>query len=201
MKNTRPSDLTLINNIKNNINANRSLLEIIQRHSGIYLNMIDAFAARTSQYINHSELLDEKDYYIYKSVLKYDPSKGAKFSTHLGNETRWMCLNLYNKNKKNTEKLYLKTKLVPDCSHSLQSAIEKERKEFSQEILDKVMKIVDNQNDARIKKIFAMRYIEGKGNKVMPWKSISQSVGLSIQGCINAHNVTIKAIKEKINKE
>ena len=105
MKQGLQSDLNLINNIKSGKDVNRALLELIQRHSGIYVNMIEAFAAKTSNYINYTELIEEKDYYIYKSVLKFNPRKGAKFSTHLGNETRWMCLNLYNKNKKNNENL------------------------------------------------------------------------------------------------
>ena len=105
MKTRSKSDLILINNIKKGKDIDKSLMELISRHSGIYVNMIEAFAAKTSNYINYNELIEEKDYHIYKSVLKFDCKRGTKFSTHLGNETRWMCLNLYNKNKKNNENM------------------------------------------------------------------------------------------------
>jgi hypothetical protein len=199
MKQGLQSDLNLINNIKSGKDVNRALLELIQRHSGIYVNMIEAFAAKTSNYINYTELIEEKDYYIYKSVLKFNPRKGAKFSTHLGNETRWMCLNLYNKNKKNNENLANAIKNQDPILNPL-DAREEQKKRESQEILDKVMKIVDTVPDKRIKEIFLLRYIEGKGNKVMPWKAISKTVGLSIQGCINAHNSMLKNIKEIIKE-
>ena len=199
MKQGLQSDLNLINNIKSGKDVNRALLELIQRHSGIYVNMIEAFAAKTSNYINYTELIEEKDYYIYKSVLKFNPRKGAKFSTHLGNETRWMCLNLYNKNKKNNENLANAIKNQDPILNPL-DAREEQKKRESQEILDKVMKIVDTVPDKRIKEIFLLRYVEGKGNKVMPWKAISKTVGLSIQGCINAHNSMLKNIKEIIKE-
>jgi hypothetical protein len=199
MKQGLQSDLNLINNIKSGKDVNRALLELIQRHSGIYVNMIEAFAAKTSNYINYTELIEEKDYYIYKSVLKFNPRKGAKFSTHLGNETRWMCLNLYNKNKKNNENLANAIKNQDPILNPLDAREERKKRE-SQEILDKVMKIVDTVPDKRIKEIFLLRYVEGKGNKVMPWKAISKTVGLSIQGCINAHNSMLKNIKEIIKE-
>ena len=199
MKQGLQSDLNLINNIKSGKDVNRALLELIQRHSGIYVNMIEAFAAKTSNYINYTELIEEKDYYIYKSVLKFNPRKGAKFSTHLGNETRWMCLNLYNKNKKNNENLANAIKNQDPILNPLDTREEQKKRE-SQEILDKVMKIVDTVPDKRIKEIFLLRYVEGKGNKVMPWKAISKTVGLSIQGCINAHNSMLKNIKEIIKE-
>ena len=84
--------------------------------------------------------------------------------------------------------------------NSYDAKTEQKRQELK-EILDKVMKIVDTVPDDRIKTIFKLRYVEGKGNKVMPWKLISKSVGLSIQGCINAHNSMLKNIKEMIKEQ
>ena len=56
--------------------------------------------------VRKSDLIEDKNFYIYQAVLKYDPNRGTKFSTYLGNETKWMCLNLYNKNKKNPQVPY-----------------------------------------------------------------------------------------------
>ena len=92
-------DTDLINNIKNDVDANDSLQELVSRHSGIFLSMIHNYVPNSNSVINKSDLIQDKNYYIYKAALKFDETRLAKFSTFLGNETKWMCLNLYNKYK------------------------------------------------------------------------------------------------------
>ena len=73
--------------------------------------MIHNYVPSNTIFTNKDELISDKEYNIYQAALKFDSSRGAKFSTYLGNETKWMCLNIYNKNKKHpeiaTEELYL----------------------------------------------------------------------------------------------
>jgi hypothetical protein len=92
------SDLSLINKIKNDHDS-ESLKELINRHSGIYLDMVNKTVSDTCSFINKSEILLDKDYSIYAAALKYRDDKNTKFPTYLANETRWKCLNIYNKNK------------------------------------------------------------------------------------------------------
>jgi len=63
------------------------------------------------------------------------------------------------------------------------------------------MQLIRSYPDKRVEKIFKMRYIIGKKNKVMPWKNIGQKMNLSIQGCINIHNSVIKSIKQTLDEE
>jgi|TARA_Y100000593_G_scaffold90079_1_gene175623 DNA-directed RNA polymerase sigma subunit (sigma70/sigma32) len=158
--------------------------------------MINAYVPTNTIYTNKDELIHDKEYNIYQAALKYDPTRGAKFSTYLGNETKWMCLNIYNKNKRHpeiaTEEILL----------DLNQDFSKNEHEVSikKELFSKIMELIKDYPDERIARIFNMRYIEGSKNKVMPWKQVSQHIDMSIQGCINIHDSTINKLKIKLKE-
>lgn len=158
--------------------------------------MINSYVPSNNIFTNKTELIEEKEYNIYQAALKYDPSRKTKFSTYLGNETKWLCLNIYNKNRKHpeiaTEELFLdlQNHQSPD-SH---------KESIDNELFSKVMDLITEYPDTRISQIFNMRYIEGNKNKVMPWKQVSQKIDMSIQGCINIHNSTINKLKLKLKE-
>ena len=58
---------------------------------------------QNSYFADREELINDAKYYIYKAAIEFDSNKKSKFSTFLGNQTRWMCLNLYNKSKRRPE--------------------------------------------------------------------------------------------------
>ena len=92
-------DICLIERIKNERDSD-SLQMLIDRHSGIYLDTVNKIISNTCGFVDKGEIINDKDYSIYSAALKYEPSRNTKFSTYLANETRWRCLNIYNKNKK-----------------------------------------------------------------------------------------------------
>ena len=143
------------------------------------------------------ELICEKSYHIYHCALKYKPSRGAKFSTFIGNETKWMCLNIYNKHKKRPT--ISVEEIVHDLSQEFSDSV-LDKKNLDKEVFSYIIKIVKDYSDPRIYKIFKKRYIEGHKNKVMPWKKVSKDLGMSIQGCINIHDSTINKIKNKLKE-
>lgn len=194
------TDSELIFGVKNTNDSGDCLMELVCRHSGIFMTMVhnylpNSFSSGPSY---RDELIDDKNYYIYQAAIKYDECRNTKFSTYLGNETRWMCLNLYNKNKNKTMKevgldcLEVKHILSNDDNKSLT---------LNKEMLDKILNMADNSKDSRISKIFKLRYIDPEGNKVTSWKNIGSELNLSIQGCINIHNKAIKKIKKQLEKE
>jgi DNA-directed RNA polymerase specialized sigma subunit len=191
-------DKTLINEIQEGINVDCNLQEIINRHSGIYLDMVNAFSSKDNPYINQDELISDKDYKIYQAILKYDETNGAKFSTYLGNETKWMCLNLYNKNKRRPvfHNDYLEN--MPEEEHQSIDFISESIKE---DLFNKVLSIIETHPDNRVEEIFKMRYITCSFNKVTPWKNIGNKLNLSIQGCINIHNSALKDIRKELKEE
>ena len=194
------SDTDLIYKLRNNDEPSQCLLELVERHSGIYITMVNNYTPSTNNVSSSykDELISDKNYYIYQAALKYDESKKTKFSTYLGNETRWMCLNLYNKEKNKSMKEVNRDSEQVD---NLASPCDMKNDIHKQEMFSKIEDIIDSDPDSRISKIFKMRYIDAKGNKLTPWKNISSSLSLSIQGCINVHNKAIKKLKKEFHKE
>ena len=197
MKYSNLSDNELVKNIQNSVDSEDSLKELVCRHSGIYLDMVHGYSSKNNP-SSMDEMIKEKEYEIYVSALNYNPNKGAKFSTYLGNQTKWKCLNKYNKSKR--EGLTPLEEQALDFFHS-KLAPTQEGFSSRQEIFLKIMDYANSYPDARVGRIFHLRYVEGKNNNVMPWKNISRELGMSIQGCINIHNSIIKKIQKKFNKE
>ena len=188
-------DLELISIVKNcEKNASAAMTEIINRHSGIFIEMINHFVPCNSPYCDRREMIEEKDYYIYKALLKYDETKGTKFSTHLGNEAKWLCLNSYNKAKSKS------TFNASDQDFDKEEVVEPFKEKLSQETFKSILEAINEFSDRRVQTIFKMRYIDGEGNKVTPWRKISEQLNMSIQGCINIHNTAIKKIQQKVSK-
>jgi len=191
------TDIDLIQEIKEEEEKADSLTALIQRHSGIYVDIVNRYIREDFGIVRKNDILQEKDFNIYRCALKFNPDKNTKFSTFLGNETKWMCLNLYNRNKKEKFNQEISDMLTPFDGHDLSFI----KNRIDCEIKNEVNKIIEGMPDERIRKIFEMRYLVGQKNTVMPWKQICKEVDLSIQGCINVHDRGIKYIKEKLNKE
>ena len=188
------SDLDLINNIKKKKKVDESLQQLIDRHSGIYLDIVNSFMKSCNNDSLKDEIMSDKEYAIYNSALKYDDQRGTKFSTFLGNEAKWICLNASNKNKK-----YLELNDNTYNFEEIKDACNKPVVDFQEQILKEFSDQVKNHPDKRIQKIFSMRYSGNK--KLVPWRKISKTMNLSIQGCINIHNAALKSISKNIRSK
>lgn len=184
------TDLSLINKIKD-YNDSESLKQLIDRHSGIYLDIVNKTVSDSCDFVNKSEILKDKDYSIYSAALKYKSDKNTKFPTYLANETRWKCLNLYNKNKKMIEEPLNDDLKEKASSEDFLFEIQ------TNEIIKKVLEMAAKNPDSRVKKIIDMRYCFGY-NKVYSWREISNELNMSIQGCIDIHNKFINKAKNEI---
>ena len=189
-----PTDLELVNNIKTHCNVRYSLEELVNRHSGIYFEVINRMVPVSSTYCNRQELFEDRNFNIYTAALKYDETMGAKFSTFLGNETKWVCLNAYNQARKKP----LVTKAPEDLDIL---GKDYETKILNDILLKEIYSLVAKHPDRRVAKIFHLRYKEGERNRVLAWKHIAPQVDLSIQGCILVHDTAINDLKRKLNIE
>jgi len=186
-------DQQLVENIKKDKKTEDCLQELIGRHTGIYLDIVNKYT-QNGNTTNKLDLIDEKDYNIYQAALKYKSDKGTKFPTFLGNETKWICLNKYNKQKKEPQ-LSIEDIKETEIVNSRFSAKSDNIKKEDLEVFSEAIKFSKNHKDKRVEKIFEMRYITGEKNKVMPWKKISEELNMSIQGCINIHNSAVEKFK------
>lgn len=190
------NDEELTRSIQQNENAEQCLSVLIDRHSGLCIDMINGYVSKSKNETLRLELIREKDYQIYNTALKFDPNRGSKFSTYLGNEIKWKCLNIYNTNKRR-KTVQVEEELINYFSYGCPTQDDQD----SSEIFNHIIAQANDHPDKRIAKIFTLRYIEGKKNNVMPWKNISEDLEMSIQGCINLHNSALAQFKNKIRKE
>ncbi len=198
------SDLSLIEDIQKNQNRDAALNELIQRHSGIYFSIVNKFfpesrMASAKLNIDRDLVFDSKDYVIYTSALSFDKDRGAKFSTHVGNQARYFCLSQINKAKT----------LVPFEPSEFENIFSDEaavHEKIDESISTKVISIIKDMSDERVYEIFKLRYLDSKGERVTPWSQIYKRIPhaktkkrhLTIQGCINLHNKALKEIRKKI---
>jgi RNA polymerase sigma factor (sigma-70 family) len=189
------SDTDLIENIKCS-NCNDSMKELEDRHSGICYTMIKKYYNTMSSIgIDPNEIAKEKDYVIYKSALNFNPTKNIKFSTWVGNQMRFHCLNCMNKNNN----------LISMESDAIKNVIEKKQSEHNDHIfLNKeksefIFNLLKQLKDKRIEKIFKLRYFSERKN--MSWSKIGKKLNISTQTVINIHNKTISFLKNKLESE
>ena len=177
-------------------NDEGALEELISRHSGIYVDMLKRFGMNCLTHNQVSDIMNDKDYVIYKAALEYDETK-AKFSTHLANKTKYMCLTQKTKNKNNKissnfDDVQFSQK---DNSHTPYEEC-KINDSFS-----RILNLINKHKDKRLKTIFHERYFCGRRGKLKPWKEVARKLNLSAQGCINIHNKAVKEISLKIDNE
>jgi DNA-directed RNA polymerase specialized sigma subunit len=185
------SDISLIEKIRIQ-NDEKSLIELIDRHSGIYTTMVGRFASGKTSVLDKDSIMEDKNFTIYSSALKFDSSRETKFSTYLANEIKWKCLNAINKIKKRKESSIEDKEnfIEPSCDDFIGNINQEETLQLFRSLLEK-------ETDERVKKIIDMRY-DSDNNKLIPWKAISSKMNLSIQGCINIHNKFINKHKKEL---
>ena len=190
------SDLSLINKIKTENNSD-SLSELIERHSGVYQYVVDKFSKSPNAIIDRDFFLEDKQFVIYESALQYDPSKNTKFSTFLANKTRWKCLNAISKDKKYKP---VSLEVLKDIKNDQNCLDNPSNFALAAEAIDIFNKMLDNEEDERIKKIIDIRY-NTSNNKLTPWRKAAEELGLSIQWVITIHNRFINKVKKQIQKD
>ena len=185
-------DITLVKNVQEK-NDELALKTLIERHSALCNSLYKKYSPpMMASGIHVQDIINEKDYIVYKSAMSFDPCKKSKFSTWLYNQVRYQCLNCMNENSHyltlDNDKLnYLIEKTAP---------VNKEYKNINEYIHN----IIESCSDERIKKIFKMRYCN-ESAKRMSWNKIAKKLKISTQTAINIHNKAIKLLKTKVESK
>lgn len=185
-------DIDLIDKVKNKQDSS-ALKELELRHSGICHQMIKKYYNNIlSSGIDPEDIAADKLMVIYKSVLNYNPEKNVKFSTWLGNQMRYHCLNCVNK----------KGPVFPMENEAIKTIVEQNQKknDYSESLIkeksDFIFSLLERAKDKRILKIFKLRYFNG--HKYMAWNKIGKKLKISTQTAINLHNKGKNFVKNKL---
>jgi RNA polymerase sigma factor (sigma-70 family) len=185
------SDLDLVNKVKTD-NDEDSLRELINRHSALCFDIYKRYAPSIqASGLCIEEVCKDKDLILWKAALSFNPSKNVKFSTWLGNNIRFQCLNAINGN----------WQYVLLDEKDLEKQINRNSEFFTAPrdttTLEFIFNILEKIKDQRVKQVFILRYLE-MGKKKMTWSKIAAKLGVSTQTAINLHEKGRKMLKQKL---
>ena len=185
-------DIGLVNAIKST-NCENSLVELIQKHSNLCYSICQKYSpAMLASGLHPEDVISEKDYIIYKSALSYNPTYKIKFSTWLGNQIRYHCLNRINK-----DNVYV-TMEEGDLNNFVEKTADEQSGVENDSIKTYVFSILDNLQDKRISEIFKLRYYENSP-RLTTWKAIAKKMDISSQTVINIHNRGKRLLLNRLN--
>lgn len=173
-------------------NCEKSLNELINRHSAICFNVIKRYAS--TFYANNIDITDassDKNLIIWNSAKSFNIDKNVKFSTWLANQVKYSCLNALNKKSKD--------RLVSTENETLELLKERPEEETGGNIFEFTGNILNQLKDKRIRRIFSMRY--SPCHKKPSWCKVAKELNVSTQTAINLHNRGIAVLRKKISSE
>lgn len=181
-------DLYLINQVKET-GSSEAFREITQRHSGLYLQVLDNSLPSEQFPLQKEDFRAEREFYIYDAVMKFEPSKGMKFSTYLGQTIKWKCLTLRHRgNDKDT------CSLEPLSSYmEEQEYLPPQRKEQ----IEKIFQYAENFPDETVRNVVLARYNDGR--KTLSWKKVADKVGISSREANLAYQKFVKEAKKDLS--
>ena len=182
-------DLKLIKLIKND-KCDVSFRRLEDKHSNLFYSVCNKFRNK----VDLDEIYKDKSFVMFKSISSFNPTKGAKFSTWLGNYSRYHCLNHI---KNNFKYIYSNEDTITHFFNN-KSVDEYDANKNHKTDLEHAFAILKKMNDKRIVKIFKLRYLN-TGEK-LTWKQIAKEFDLTPQTIINLHSKGRRAIKRKMKK-
>ena len=93
---TEENDNTLIEEVRKS-GCNESYKELLSRHEKLFYKICQKYIpVIISRGLEKNDLLEDKHFVLFKCINSYSTDKKTKFSTWLGNCTRYHCLNFLN---------------------------------------------------------------------------------------------------------
>lgn len=186
------TDKELVNLVVN-YSSSEALKILTGRHGGIY-NKVSKSMFKAPESSSYIEMMNDMDLNFFNFCKGWKPEL-SQFVTHVGNSTRYICLNKINKQIKrnNRETLIDDEKLNLDNYYLKVSETEKTFKYLS----DQVPHIVSEIEDERARDIITRRFLNDRKETL---ESIGASYNITGQAVLNIQQHAIKQIKSKLQK-
>lgn len=178
------TDLELITRVKEEQDSG-ALTELVNRHTGIYTNMVQKYSAYPdfTNKIDVKDVLEEKQYNIYKWALSYDAARKMKFGTYVGEMSKYLCLDV----------IYRGTESVPfneDTAVNNDTTVEETTATHSS--IDQLLSEVEASESVMFKRIVKLKL------KDRSWRTIGKMVGMSHEGARKLYEKHIGAVREHL---
>lgn len=173
-----------------------ALLALVNKHTGIYFQVVNRYASAYPNVIKARDLDDDKLYNLYRFISAYDPTKGTKLSTYIGDRTDYMCKGLLKRDERNpiSPGMYAASGIAPldvdDDTYSTTNGgritlQDDSRASRVAEVVNADLAVEDIlktahevSDDPRFFRIWDYRH-----NKGLSWRKISAKMRLSHEGC------------------
>lgn len=173
-------DLELIERIKT-YNDSNALVELANRHSGIFYDTINKNLPFYSGTNFLDEIKERRDYFAFKAAESYDAERGA-FSTWFANSVRYVCLSA---RTKESQSIFCET------SEDIEQPYYDTNLE-RRDLIHEISKFAEEELTAKEKKVLDDRAFLGKS-----FNSISKELNLTPQGIQVIFKRAQKKIKNK----
>lgn len=189
-----------------------AILALVNRHTGIYFNVVNRYAAAYPNAIKARDLDDDKLFNIYQFVLAFDPTRGMKLSTYIGDRTDYLCKGILKRDERNpiSPGTYSSTGSMPiDVDDDTYSTTNGGHVTLADEskgghvaevantdlAVEDILKTAHEVNDdPRFFRIWDYRH-----NKGMSWRQIGTKMGISHEGCrTHIYQETLDKVKERL---
>lgn len=177
-------DLPLVLKVKET-GDNNALLTLINSNTGLFLSIVDSYLPDNQFPIQKNDLRDSKDFYIYKSVMSYDPSRGMKFSTYLGQDVKWKCLSLRTRGKEKDT--------VSFDALAVQPPEEPYEVDEGKVNIERIFAFAEKYPSDIARTIIDARY---KREHKKPWKQIAAELNISVPWAMIIRDNFLKDAKE-----
>jgi RNA polymerase sigma factor (sigma-70 family) len=184
----RNTDEQLISRIQTK-QCDTSIKELINRHSDLFYSICN----KTSPIVLRQEVYRDKHFVIYKAATSFKSSKKVKFSTWLGNITKYHCLNYTKKESK-----YIESDEATKTFFFNSVSAEQYQKKILNEKIDHIFSLLSTLRDKRIVEIFKLRYLSPEK---LTWKKIAKEFKLTPQTIITLHSKGRNFLKNKLDAQ
>lgn len=171
-----------------------SFTELSNRHSKLCYKVLQSYVKVLSSFgYDPTDIFEEKDFIMLGAINRFNPKKGNKFSTWLGNFTRYTCLNKINKAKGLPE---LASQTEMEAAFNAKSIEAYESADIPVDV-GAIFKALEATKDNRITNIFKLRY-DPELCKKRTWLQIAKQLSLTVQTTIQLHKKGLKLLREEI---
>ncbi len=180
-------EATLITKVQQDKDSS-ALKTLVNRHTGMYFSVVHRYSSNNPNVIKIKDLDDDKLFNIYQFVMDYDPTRGMKLSSYIGDRTKYLCKGMLKEGKKDPLTFgFANTGMAPideseegirieDSSPATQVAERVNTDIGVEDIVEAAKKVC---TDERFFTILEHRHLS---NPPLSWRKIGPKVGLTYEG-------------------
>jgi hypothetical protein len=191
-----------------------ALLELVNRHTGIYFQVVNRYAATYPNVIKARELDDDKLFNLDRFICDFDPTRGTKLCGYIHDRTDYLCKGMLKRDERNplSAGVYTPSGVRPlDVNEDTyatrgggvvtlqdESASSRVAETANADIaLDDILKTAHELcDDPRFFQIWDYRHKQG-----LTWRAIAQKIGCSHEGARTViYQATLDRVKAHLNR-